>query len=216
MPNGSATAHLFRPKLITILGEGYGFEKFRKDFVAGLTVAIVALPLSMAIAVASGVSPERGLYTSIVGGFLVSALGGSRFQIGGPAGAFIVVVASIIERQGYDGLLMATIIAGLAMIVFGSLRLGSYIKYIPHPVLVGFTAGIATIIFSSQIVDLLGLRLEGKEPAALIPKLMAISHTLYTISPTAIFISLFSAAVIELQAPPKSYKSCFADKDLVV
>ena len=188
----------FTPKTVSVFREGYSLSRLKHDVMAGVTVAMVALPLSMAIAKASGASPDRGLVTAIIGGFLISLLGGSRFQIGGPAGAFIVVVASIIERQGYDGLLMATIMAGLAMIVFGSLRLGSYIKYIPHPVLVGFTAGIATIIFSSQIVDLFGLRLEGKEPAALIPKLMAISHTLYTISPTAIFISLFSAAIILL------------------
>src|SRR6186713_1874999 len=108
MPDGTATAHRYRPKLATVIAEGYGLDAFRKDCVAALTVAIVALPLSMAIAVASGVTPERGLYTAIVGGFLVSFLGGSRYQIGGPAGAFIVVVSATVQRHGYDGLVLAT------------------------------------------------------------------------------------------------------------
>ena len=184
------------PKTLSVFREGYSLDRLKRDAVSGLTVAMVAIPLSMAIAKASGASPDRGLITAIIGGFLISLLGGSRFQIGGPAGAFIVVVASIIERQGFDGLLIATIMAGLAMIAFGALRLGSYIRYIPHPVLVGFTAGIATIIFSSQIVDLFGLTLAGREPAALIPKLNAIGHAFGTISPAAILVSLFSMAVI--------------------
>lgn len=112
-------AELFTPKLITILREGYGLKDFRADAIAGLTVAVVALPLSMAIAIASGVGPERGLYTAIIGGFLVSALGGSRFQIGGPAGAFIVLIAAIVERQGYDGLVLATLLAGLILMTVG-------------------------------------------------------------------------------------------------
>ncbi len=122
---------LFTPKLVNVLREGYGWPQFRADAIAGLTVAIVALPLSMAIAIGSGLSPDKGLYTAIVGGFLISALGGSRFQIGGPAGAFIVLIASIVERHGYDGLVLATILAGLMMIAIGLLRLGTYIKYIP-------------------------------------------------------------------------------------
>src|SRR5688500_10303001 len=124
MPDGSASAHHYRPKLATVLSEGYGLASFRKDALAGLTVAIVALPLSMAIAIASGVSPERGLYAAIVGGFLVSLLGGSRYQIGGPAGAFIVVVAAVVARHGYDSLVLATLIAGLLMLAIGFLRLG--------------------------------------------------------------------------------------------
>ena len=124
-------AELFTPKLVTILREGYGLKDLRADAVAGLTVAIVALPLSMAIAVASDVGPERGLYTAIIGGFLISLLGGSRFQIGGPAGAFIVLVALIVEREGYDGLVLATLIAGAILIAVGFLRLGTFIKYIP-------------------------------------------------------------------------------------
>jgi len=184
------------PKIISVFNEGYSWDRLKRDIVSGLTVAMVAIPLFMAIAKASGASPDRVLVTAIIGGFLISLLGGSRFQIGGPAGAFIVVVASIIERQGYDGLLIATIMAGFAMIIFGVFRLGSYIKYIPHPVLVGFTAGIATIIFSSQIVDLFGLTLQGREPAALVPKLTAIFIALDTISLPAIVIRLFSAIVI--------------------
>src|SRR6476646_3408962 len=166
-------AELFTPKLVTILREGYGWRDLRADAIAGLTVAIVALPLSMAIAIGSGLSPDKGLYAAVIGGFLVSALGGSRFQIGGPAGAFIVLIASVVERHGYDGLVLATMIAGLIMMVVGFLRLGTYIKYIPLPVLVGFTAGIAVIIFASQAKELLGLDITN-EPAALWPKIKAI------------------------------------------
>src|SRR6201747_1674651 len=139
MPDGTATVHLYRPKLITTFGEGYTLDKFRKDFLAALTVAIVALPLSMAFAIASGVSPERGLYTAIVGGFLVSALGGSRFQIGGPAGAFIVLVAATAAKFGVEGLLLTVLLSGLMLTMIGLLRLGSLIRYIPHAVAVGFT-----------------------------------------------------------------------------
>jgi SulP family sulfate permease len=158
-------ADLFTPKLVTVLREGYGLAGLRADAIAGLTVAIVALPLSMAIAIASGVSPERGLFTAVVGGFLVSLLGGSRFQIGGPAGAFIVLVAATVGRHGLDGLLLATMMSGVFLLAIGYLRLGTYIKYIPFPVTVGFTAGIGVIIFSSQIRDLFGLTPAGKEPA---------------------------------------------------
>ena len=120
-----------------MLTEGYGFGSFRKDIFAGLTVAIVALPLSMAIAVASGVAPEKGLYTAVIGGFLVSALGGSRFQIGGPAGAFIVLVAATVAKFGVDGLLLTVLVSGLMLTVVGLLRLGALIRYIPHAVTVG-------------------------------------------------------------------------------
>src|SRR3954454_13253709 len=119
MPDGTATAHLYRPKLLTTFQEGYSLEHFRKDVLAALTVAIVALPLSMAIAVASGVSPERGLYTAIIGGFFVSALGGSRFQIGGPAGAFIVVVAATVGKFGLEGLLLTVLLSGAMLTLLG-------------------------------------------------------------------------------------------------
>lgn len=161
----------FLPKLITVLREGYGLQDLRADAVAGLTVAIVALPLSMAIAIASGVGPERGLYTAIIGGFLVSALGGSRFQVGGPAGAFIVLIAACVTATGVDGLLLATFLSGLMLIAVGVLRIGSYIRFIPYPVTVGFTAGIAVIIFASQVHDLMGLQLAGAEPGELLDKL---------------------------------------------
>src|SRR4051812_2925592 len=141
MPNGAATAHLYRPKLLTVLREGYGWLALRHDVLAGLTVAIVALPLSMAIAVASGVSPDRGLYTAIVGGFLVSLLGGSRYQIGGPAGAFIVLGALTVERHGVDGMLLATLMAGVVLVAAGVLRRGAPIKVISHPVSGGVHPG---------------------------------------------------------------------------
>jgi SulP family sulfate permease len=187
---------LFTPKLVTILREGYGVAALRADVVAGLTVAIVALPLSMAIAIASGVGPERGLYTAIIGGFLVSLLGGSRFQIGGPAGAFIVLVAASVARNGVDGLLLATLIAGVLLTVAGFLRLGTYIKFIPYPVTVGFTAGIAVIIFASQIRDLAGLTLAGHEPGEVIAKLQAFAGVVDTFNPFAIGLALSSIVII--------------------
>src|SRR6187401_387462 len=168
----AAQAAALKPKLATTLADGYGLADLRSDAVAGLTVAIVALPLSMAIAIASGVSPDRGLYAAIVGGFIVSALGGSRFQIGGPAGAFIVLVASTVARHGVDGLILATMMSGVFLLALGFLRLGTYIKFIPYPVTVGFTAGIAVIIFASQLSELFGLTLPSPEPGALVPKLI--------------------------------------------
>ena len=187
---------LYAPKLLTVLREGYGLSDFRADALAGLTVAIVALPLSMAIAIASGVTPDRGLYTAIVGGFIVSALGGSRFQIGGPAGAFIVLVALTAERHGLDGVILATAMAGLFLIAAGLLRLGSYIKFIPYPVTVGFTAGIAVIIFASQLRDLFGITLAGKEPGEFLPKLEALAKAWPTVNLSAVVISALSIAVI--------------------
>lgn len=190
-----AFTELFTPKLITVFREGYGWRDVRADAVSGLTVAVVALPLSMAIAIASGVSPERGLYTAIVGGLVVSLIGGRRFQIGGPAGAFIGLVASVVERHGYDGLALATLVAGLVLVAVGLLRVGTYIKYIPFPVTVGFTAGIAVIIAASQIRELLGLTI-AHEPSALIPKLVAIRDALPTVHMPTIAIALLSLAVI--------------------
>lgn len=189
-------ADLFTPKLITVLREGYGIADLRADILSGLTVAIVALPLSMAIAIASGTSPDRGLITAVIGGFLVSALGGSRFQIGGPAGAFIVLVAATVSRHGIDGLILATIMSGIFLMAAGYLRLGTYIKFIPYPVTVGFTAGIAVIIFASQIRDLLGLTLTGKEPGDLIPKLAALGSALPTANAAAIAVTIVSLVII--------------------
>jgi len=196
VPNGTSTAHLFLPKLITTLGEGYGFAHFRKDLLAALTVAIVALPLSMAIAVASGVSPERGLYTAIVGGALVSALSGSRFQIGGPAGAFIVLVAATVAKFGIEGLLLTVLVSGVMLAALGLIGLGSLVRHMPHPVTVGFSCGIAVTIFASQIKDLTGLQLTVPEPAELIPKLVTLGGAAATISPVALAIGVLVAASI--------------------
>jgi SulP family sulfate permease len=188
-------AELFTPKLVTVLREGYRLADFRADVIAGLTVAIVALPLSMAIAIASGVTPDRGLTTAIVGGFFVSLLGGSRFQVGGPAGAFIVLVALTVERHGVDGVILATLMAGVFLVIAGLLRLGTYIKFIPYPVTVGFTAGIAVIIFASQIKDLFGITL-AKEPSQLLPKLEALVHASSTISMSAVAVSAVTVGLI--------------------
>jgi SulP family sulfate permease len=188
-------SELFTPKLITVLREGYGLDGLRADALAGLTVAIVALPLSMAIAIGAGLSPERGLYAAIVGGFLISLLGGSRFQIGGPAAAFIGLVALTVQRHGYDGLMLATLMAGGLLLVIGFLRLGTYIKYIPYPVTVGFTAGIAVIILISQARDLFGLQL-ASDPADTVPKLKALWGAIGTINPITVALSVVSVGVI--------------------
>jgi sulfate permease, SulP family len=189
-------AELYLPKLVTVWREGYHLKDFRADVIAGLTVAIVALPLSMAIAIASGVEPGRGLYTAVIGGFLVSLLGGSRFQVGGPAGAFIVLVAVTVDRHGVDGVILATMMAGIILIAAGFLRIGTYIKFIPYPVTVGFTAGIAVIIFASQLKDLFGITLAAKEPSELLPKLAALVQALPTANPSAIAIASGSIAII--------------------
>jgi len=151
----------FKPKLITVWREGCKFADLRADAFAGLTVAIVALPMSMAIAIACGVGSERGLHTAIVGGLLVSVLGGSRFQVGGPAGAFIVLVAACVLATGVEGLILATFLSGVILILSEALRLGDYIRCIPFPVTVAFIAGIAAIIFASQICEINGLSLPG-------------------------------------------------------
>ena len=187
---------MFTPKLVTVLREGYGRERLRRDLVSGLTVAIVALPLSMAIAIASGVSPDRGLYTAIVGGFLVSLLGGSRFQIGGPAGAFIVLVSATVQAHGVDGLVLATMMSGVMLAAIGYARLGTFVKFIPYPVTVGFTAGIAVIIFSSQIGELFGLTLSGPEPGPFVPKLMALASVASTANVATIAVSVLTIATI--------------------
>src|ERR1700723_71120 len=189
-------AELYAPKLLTVLREGYGLADFRADVISGLTVAIVALPLSMAIAIASGVTPDRGLYTAVVGGFIVSLLGGSRFQIGGPAGGFIVLVALTAERHGVEGVILATAMAGVLLIAAGLLRLGTYIKFIPYPVTVGFTAGIAVIIFASQLKDLLGITLTTKEPGELIPKLQVLARGLHTANLSAVAVSGICIVII--------------------
>jgi len=198
MPNGTTTAHLYRPKLVTTLAEGYALDDLRRDAMAGLTVAILALPLSMAIAVSSGVSPAQGLYTAIVGGFLVSALGGSRYQIGGPAGAFIVLVSATVAKFGVQGLAVTVLMSGLMLALVGALRLGRFIRHIPHAVTVGFTCGIALTIFASQIKDLGGLKLAGAEPGPVLPKLAALGQAASTLNPSALALGLGVAAMILL------------------
>lgn len=167
------------PKLVSAMQEGYRFATLRADAFAGLTVAIVALPLAMALAIASGTTPDKGLITAIVAGFLISALGGSRFQIGGPTGAFVVVVYNVIDKFGYDGLIVATLMAGVMLVIAGIAGLGLVIKYMPQPVITGFTAGIAVIIFSSQVGEFLGLK-TGKLPGDVIAKWQVFIDTLHT------------------------------------
>lgn len=186
---------LFEPKTATVLRQGYAAADFRADLIAGLTVAIVALPLSMALAIASGTTPDRGLVTAVVAGFLISLLGGSRFQIGGPTGAFVVVVYGVIAKHGYDGLLMATLMAGGILILAGLSGLGTFIKYIPDPVTTGFTTGIAVIIFTSQIKDFLGLTAENV-PADFLPKLAALWEARASLSPPTIVLALACLALI--------------------
>src|SRR5918994_3040625 len=156
------------PKLVTTL-KTYNREQLVADLQAGVIVGIVALPLAIAFAIASGVTPDRGLYTAIVAGFIISAFGGSRVQIGGPTGAFVVIVYGIVQKYGVDGLTVATLMAGVLLIALGAARLGGAIKFIPHPVVIGFTSGIAVVIFSSQIKDVLGLRM-GAVPAPFVAK----------------------------------------------
>jgi SulP family sulfate permease len=196
MTDTSSSGPEFLPKLVTTLREGYTRREFRADVMAGLTVAIVALPLSMAIAIASGVGPERGLYTAIVGGFLVSALGGSRYQIGGPAGAFIVLVSACVMTIGIEGLILATFLSGFLMIALGVLRLGTYIKFIPYPVTVGFTAGIAVIIFTSQVKELFGLHLTGPEPGEFLHKLGALWAARETASWWAFLVAALTVVLV--------------------
>ena len=198
MPNSAerpTLAKMLMPKLITVLGEGYGLASFRADFIAGLTVAIVALPLSMALAIASGATPDKGLLTAVVAGFFISALGGSRFQIGGPTGAFVVVVFNVIALHGFDGLVLATFMAGLMLVAAGLLGVGTYIKYVPQPVITGFTAGIAVIIASSQLKDFFGLAVE-HVPADFFDKLMVLGAALPQTSPATLAIGAASLAII--------------------
>lgn len=183
------------PKLWTVLREGYSLPAFRADLIAGITVGIVALPLAMALAIASGASPAQGLITAIVAGFLISLLGGSRVQIGGPTGAFVVVIYGVIATHGYDGLLLATLMAGLILIIAALARLGQLIRYIPHPVVTGFTAGIAVIIASSQVKDFLGLE-TGTLPAEFLPKWQAILGALDTADAVTAAVGAWALALI--------------------
>lgn len=182
-----AFGEAFTPKLVTAFREGYGRADLRADALAGLTVAIVALPLAMALGIASGASPREGLVTAIIAGFLISALGGSRVQIGGPTGAFVVIVAGVIAVHGFDGLILATLLAGVILIVAGYAGVGRLMRYVPMPVVTGFTAGIAVIIASSQIGDFFGLR-AGPVPADFVDKWGAYGRAIGTLNWTAVLL----------------------------
>lgn len=185
---------IFYPKFFSLRKKGLLFNQWGTDVFSGIIVGIVALPLAIAFAVASGVSPEKGLITAVIAGFIISFLGGSRVQIGGPTGAFIVIVYGIIEKYGLDGLMISTILAGLMMVVFGVLRLGALLKYIPHPLIVGFTSGIALVIFSTQMNDAFGLGIE-KLPSDFIGKWSAYAGALKTINPYAIGITIVTILI---------------------
>src|SRR5699024_10033609 len=185
---------IFRPKLIDSLRD-YSWGKFGQDSLAGLILGIVALPLAIAFAIASGVSPEKGLITAIIAGFLISALGGSRVQIGGPTGAFIIIVYGIVQQYGVEGLIVATFIAGVMMILMGLAQLGSVIKFIPHSLIIGFTSGIAVIIFSSQIKDFFGLEM-GDVPADFLDKWGAFIAHFHTINLYSVIIGVATIAIV--------------------
>lgn len=186
----------FIPKLVIALREGYSVDRFLRDALAGLTVAILALPLSMAIAIGTGTTPDRGLITSVVAGFFISALGGSRYQVGGPAAAFIVINAAIITQHGVDGLLTATFLAGVMLILAAALRLGSYIKYVPGPVILGFTSGIGLIIVIGQVKDLLGFK--GDVPADVLHKIPVLWELRHTFNLSALAVGLGTLLLIAL------------------
>jgi len=182
------------PKLVTTLRD-YNRPQFLADLTAGVIVGIVALPLAIAFGIASGVTPEQGLVTAVVAGFLISALGGSRVQIGGPTGAFVVIVYGIVQRHGVDGLLVATLMAGVILVVMGVARLGSVIKFVPTPLVTGFTSGIALIIFAGQVKDFLGLHM-GDVPANFVEKFIAYAGAIDTVSPAAIGVAIASLGII--------------------
>ncbi|MGH7597303.1 MAG: SulP family inorganic anion transporter [bacterium] len=188
---------ILEPKLISIFREGYSRKQFSADLIAGVIVGIVALPLAIAFAIASGLKPEQGLYTAVVAGLVVAALGGSRAQISGPTGAFIVIVYGIVQQYGYDGLATATLIAGVLLIIMGYINMGALLKFIPYPVTVGFTSGIALIIFSSQTRDFLGLQMENV-PADFVEKWAAYAEHLNTFNPYALGAGLLALAIIVL------------------
>ena len=186
----------FAPKLYEVIRDkGYNMQYFRRDAIAGLTLAIISIPLGMAFAIASGVSPAQGLYTAVVAGFFIALLGGCRYQIGGPTGAFVVIIFNTMQQYGYEGLTMTMLIAGTVMIVAGYLRLGTYIKYIPYPVVVGFTSGIAVSLFSTQVKDILGLDI-ASVPAEFLPKWRVYLDNLDKFSWTAVFIAILSFGII--------------------
>lgn len=186
----------FQPKLFSAL-KHYSKEKFVSDLMAGIIVGIVALPLAIAFGIASGVSPEKGLITAIIGGFIVSLLGGSNVQIGGPTGAFIVIVYGIIQNFGIEGLAIATVVAGIILVIMGILKLGTVIKFIPYPIVVGFTSGIALTIFTTQMKDLFGLAIE-KVPADFITKWITYFEHIHTLHIGSFLIGIASIAIIAI------------------
>lgn len=185
------------PKLFTVIREGYNRNLFFKDLSAGIVVGIIAMPLAIAFAIASGVKPEQGLYTAIIAGFLISFLSGSRVQIGGPTGAFIVLVYEIVQKFGYDGLAVATILSGIILVIMGIARMGAIIQYIPYPVTVGFTTGIAVVIASGQLKDALGLSMKSV-PAEFIPKMTAYASSIGTINLWATVLTMATIAILVL------------------
>lgn len=185
---------MFKPKFFSLFSS-YTKEQVIKDITAGVVVAIIALPLSIALAIASGASPEKGLHTAIIAGFLISFLGGSRVQIGGPTGAFVIIVFGIITKHGFDGLIIATIMAGIFLIIFGLTGLGSFIRLIPYPITTGFTSGIAVVIFTTQIKDFLGLTID-KMPSGFVGMWRAFAANFGTMNYQAAGVALISLLVI--------------------
>jgi SulP family sulfate permease len=185
------------PKLVTVLREGYIRKQFTADLIAGLIIGIVALPLAIAFAIASGVKPEQGLYTAVIAGLVIGALGGTRAQISGPTGAFVVIIYGIVQQYGYDGLAVATLIAGALLIGMGLARMGAFLKFIPFPVTVGFTSGIALIIFSGQVRDFFGLRME-RVPAEFVEKWVELIKHVATVNPYSVGIGLLSLLILFL------------------
>jgi SulP family sulfate permease len=187
-----------KPKLFSVM-KTYTKEQFLKDVVAGIIVAIIALPLSIALALASGVGPEEGIYTAIIAGFLISFLGGSRVQIAGPTAAFATIVAGIVAKNGMDGLVVATLIAGVLLILMGVFRLGSLIRFIPFTITTGFTAGIAVTIVIGQLKDFFGLTYEaGVKPIETVDKVKAVCRYFNTINMQALLVGLICLAILIL------------------
>lgn len=185
----------FAPKIVEVLKKGYSLNEFKKDSIAGLTVAVISIPLAMALAIASGATPAQGLYTAVVAGFFIAFLGGSRYQIGGPTGAFVVVISNVMTQYGYNGLAMTMVVAGVALMLAGYLKLGTYIKYIPYPVVLGFTAGIGLLLISTQIKDLLGLQIEHL-PTEFLPKWNAYFSNINHFTTSSLIIALISFGII--------------------
>lgn len=188
----------FQPKLFSTL-KNYTKTDFTTDLMAGIIVGIVALPLAIAFGIASGVSPEKGIITAIVAGFIISFLGGSKVQIGGPTGAFIVIIYGIIQEYGIEGLMVATMMAGVLLILLGVFKLGTIIKFIPYPIIVGFTSGIAVTIFTTQIADIFGLQFGGeKVPGDFIGKWILYFHHFDTVNWWNVIVSLVSIFIMPL------------------